>query len=61
MTITEIHLVKKLIKVIESMTSILHIDGTQRYMDLYFKQYGTRNKVIVELYFKKKVKDIKNS
>jgi hypothetical protein len=51
--------VKKLIKVIESMTSILHIDATKRYMDLYFKQYGTRNKVIVELYFKRKVKELK--
>jgi len=28
-------------------------------MDLYFKHYGNRNKVIVELYFKRKVKELK--
>jgi hypothetical protein len=59
MTITEVHLVKKLISVIESMTSILHIDATKRYIDLYFKQYGNKNKVIVELYFNRKVKELR--
>jgi hypothetical protein len=59
MTITEVHLVKKLLAVIESMTSILHIDATNRYIDLYFKHYGNKNKVIVDLYFKQKVKQLK--
>lgn len=52
---------KKLLKVIESTTKLDHIDGTRRYIDLYYKKYGNLNKGIVELYFKKKVKDIKNS
>ena len=59
MTLTEVHLVKKLLAVIESMTSILHIDATKRYIDLYFKHYGNKNKVIVELYFNQKVKELK--
>jgi len=50
---------KKLLKVIESTTKLNHIDGTRRYIDLYYKQYGNLNRGIIELYFKKQVKSIK--
>ena len=50
---------KKLLKVIESITKLDHIEGTRRYIDLYYRQYGTQNKGIIELYFKKQVKSIK--
>ena len=51
--------IKKLLKVIESTTKLDHIEGTRRYIDLYYKQYGNVNKGIIELYFKKQVKSIK--
>lgn len=50
---------KKLLKVIESTTKIRHIDGTRRYIELYYKQYGEVNKGIIELYFKKQLNLIK--
>jgi hypothetical protein len=50
---------KKLLKVIESTTKLDHIEGTRRYIDLYYKQYGELNKGIIELYFKKQIKLIK--
>jgi len=50
---------KKLLKVIESTTKLDHIEGTRRYIDLYYKQYGELNKGIIELYFKKQIKVIK--
>jgi len=57
--ITEDVCIKKVIKVIDSMTCILHIDTTKRYMDLYFKHYGNRDKRVIEIYFKRKVKELK--
>ena len=50
---------KKLLKVIESTTKLNHIEGTRRYIDLYYKQYGELNKGIIELYFKKQIRVIK--
>lgn len=55
----DINLVRKLIKVIESIKSTNHIDGTRRYIDLYYQQYGERNRGIIELYFNKTVKALK--
>jgi hypothetical protein len=49
----------KLLKVIESTTKIHHIDGTRRYIDLYYKQHGELNKGIIEIYFKKQLNLIK--
>ena len=51
---------KKLLKVIESTTHLDHISGTRRYIDLYYKQYGDNSKGIIELYFRKQIKSIKN-
>ena len=51
---------KKLFKVIESASHLNHIEGTRNYIDLYYKQYGEVNKGIIELYFKRQVKFIKN-
>jgi len=50
---------KKLIKVIESIKNETHILGTRRYIDLYYKRYGEKNKGIVELYFNKTIKVLK--
>lgn len=57
----DINLVRKLIKVIESMKNETHILGTRRYIDLYYKQYGERNRGIIELYFNKTIKVLKNN
>ena len=43
---------KKLIKVIDSMTSREHIKAVRNYIDLYYKMYGTQNKGLIEIYFK---------
>ena len=35
---------KKLLKVINSMSNILQIDATRKYIDLYYKQFGETRK-----------------
>ena len=49
----------KLLKVINSMTSRDHIDGTRRYIDLYYKKFGQKHRSFVEVYFKSKIKILK--
>lgn len=51
--------VKKLIKVIESIKTLEQVKSTRRYIDLYYKQYGIQNKAIIELYFRRYKKRIK--
>jgi hypothetical protein len=42
----------KLFKVIDSMSDRDHIPAVRKYIDLYYKMYGTVNKGIIEVYFK---------
>jgi len=51
--------VVKLFKVIDSMTSIRHIDGVRKYIDLYYQQFGEKNKQVIEIYFKTRMKLLK--
>ena len=44
--------IQKLFKVIDSMSKIEHIKGVRNYLDLYYKQYGLKNKGIIEIYFR---------
>lgn len=44
--------VRKLLKVIDSMEKVEHMEGVRRYIDLYYKQYGLQNKGLVEIYFR---------
>jgi len=60
MELWSIDLMKKLLKVIESMSSTRHINGTRKYIELYYQIYGTRNKSIIELYFNKTIKSLKD-
>lgn len=43
---------RKLIKVIDSMTDREHIKAVRNYIDLYYKMHGTQNKGLIEIYFK---------
>lgn len=49
---------KKLIKVINSITSYLHIPAVKKYIELYYKKHGTKGKQIIEYHFKVKRKNI---
>jgi len=51
--------VNKLLKVIDSMTSRDHIEGTRRYIDLYYRMVGEKHRGFVEVYFKSRVKLLK--
>lgn len=51
--------VVKLFKVMDSMTSNDHIDGVRNYIDLYYQQFGEKNKQIIEIYFKTRLKLLK--
>jgi hypothetical protein len=50
---------KKLLKVINSMSNILQIDATRKYIDLYYKQFGEARKDVIEYYFRNKKKGLK--
>ena len=50
---------KKLLLVIESMSKISHIDATRKYIDLWYKSFGTKNKNIIEMYYKSRINQIK--
>ena len=51
---------KKLLKVINSMSNILQIDATRKYIDSYYKQFGETRKDVIEYYFRNKKKNLKN-
>lgn len=44
--------IEKLFKVIDSMDNLEHMVGVRNYIDLYYKQYGIKNKSLIEIYFK---------
>lgn len=43
---------EKLLKVIDSVEKPEHLIGVRNYIDLYYKQYGTQHKGLIEIYFK---------
>ena len=43
---------EKLIRVIDSMENVDHVISTRKYIDLYYKSYGTKNKGLIEIYFR---------
>ena len=49
---------KKLLKVINSMSNTLQIDATRKYIDLYYKKFGETRKDVIEYYFRNKKKDL---
>jgi hypothetical protein len=50
---------KKLIAVINSMSNILQIDATRKYIDLYYKKFGESKKDFIEYYFRNKLRFVK--
>ena len=49
---------KKLIAVIRSMDTTIHINAVRRYIDLYYKKNGLTNKEMIEYYFKVKKRNL---
>ena len=41
--------ISKLLKVIDSMEKIEHVDGVRKYIDLYYESFGDTNKGIVQI------------
>ena len=52
-------IMKKLLLVIKSMNSQEQIPATRRYIDLWYKMYGTKNKELIEIYFKSKKEEVR--
>jgi len=51
MAITSI--LRKVIRVIESTKTTTQLLSAKKYIDLYYKMYGTKNKWVVKNYYKK--------
>jgi hypothetical protein len=49
---------KKLIAVIRSMSSNIHIKTVRNYIDLYYKKNGNKYKDMIEYYFKVKSRNL---
>jgi hypothetical protein len=49
---------KKLIAVIRSMSSNIHIKTVRNYIDLYYKKNGSKYKDMIEYYFKVKSRNL---
>jgi uncharacterized protein (DUF1499 family) len=49
---------KKLIAVIRSMSSTIHIKTVRNYIDLYYKKNGIKYKDMIEYYFKVKSRNL---
>lgn len=43
---------RKLLKVIDSMNSYEQIPAVRKYIELYYQMYGTQNKGLIEVYFR---------
>lgn len=52
-------LMKKLLLVIKSMNSTQQIPATRKYIDLWYQKYGTKNKPLIEIYFKSKKSELR--
>lgn len=52
-------IMKKLLLVIKSMNSQEQIPATRKYIDLWYRRYGTKNKQLIEIYFKSKKDEVR--
>jgi phosphorylcholine metabolism protein LicD len=52
-------IMKKLLLVIQSINSTQQIPATRKYIDLWYRKYGTKNKELVEIYFKSKKSELR--
>ena len=50
---------RKLLLLIKSLQTTEQIPATRRYIDLWYKKYGTKNKELIEIYFKSKKNEIR--
>jgi len=50
--------INKIVKMIDTMQNGRHALGTRKYIDLYYKEYGSKNKSFLELYFESKLKSL---
>lgn len=49
---------KKLIAVIRSMSSNIHVKTVRNYIDLYYKKNGNKHMDMIEYYFKVKCRNL---
>jgi len=49
---------RKLLDVIKSITTSIHIPSVRRYIDLYYQKNGYKHKEMIEYYFKVKRKNL---
>jgi len=47
--------IRKLLKVIDSMEKPEHMTGVRNYIDLYYQQYGLQNKGLIEIYYRTRI------
>jgi len=50
---------KKVLRVIKSMSNREHITATRKYIDLWYKSKGENHKNLIEIYFKSKSNEVK--
>jgi len=50
---------KKVLRVIKSMSNREHIPATRKYIDLWYKSKGENHKNLIEIYFKSKSNEVK--
>jgi hypothetical protein len=52
---------KKIIDVINSIESILHIESVRQYIDLYYHANGVEDKEIIETHFLNRIEELKKN
>lgn len=52
-------IMQKLLLVIRSMKTQEQIPATRRYIDLWYKKYGTKNKELIEIYYKSRKQELR--
>lgn len=52
-------IMEKVFSVIKSINKKEHIKTTRNYLNFWYNTYGEKNKELIELYFKSKIKEIK--
>ncbi len=51
---------RKVIKVIKSISNVIHVIPVRNYIDLYYKKNGEKGKEMIEYYFRIKKKEVRN-
>jgi hypothetical protein len=55
------NIMKKIIDVINSIESILHIESVRQYIDLYYHANGVEDKEIIETHFLNRIEELKKN